>query len=154
VASDLTPDQRIGQLFLMGLAGDELGPAEQSAIREAHIGSVWFTETTSIGVDGVRRVADAVQTEATDQSTGGVPFFVAANQEGGQVQALRGDGFSTLPSALVQGQMPVDALQAEARRWGRELTAAGVSLDFAPVADVVPVENEATNQPIGVLDRE
>jgi beta-N-acetylhexosaminidase len=154
VASELTLDHRIGQLFMMGLANDELGAAEQSAIREAHIGSAWFTETTTIGVDGVRAVTDAVQAQATDESTGGVPFFVAANQEGGQIQALRTDGFSTIPSAVAQGEMPVDALQAEARRWGRELTAAGVNLDFAPVADVVPVENEDTNQPIGVLDRE
>ncbi len=146
--------QRIGQLFLLGLADDRLGPAELSAIRDEHVGSVWFTARTSIGVAGVRAIADAVQAEASSTATAGVHFFVAANQEGGLIQALRGPGFSTMPSALVQGERPPATLTADARRWGRELRAAGVNLDFAPVSDVVPPGADATNQPIGVLRRE
>jgi beta-N-acetylhexosaminidase len=37
---------------------------------------------------------------------------------------------------------------------GRQLSEAGVNLDFAPVMDVVPPGTEAENQPIGVLHRE
>ncbi len=154
VLAGMTPAQRIGQLFLLGLAGDRLGPAEIGAIRGQHVGSVWFTATTSIGAAGVRAVADAVQALADTGSTADVGFFVAANQEGGLVQALRGAGFSTIPSALVQGKLPLATLKADAARWGGELTAAGVNLDFAPVADVVPLGDRATNQPIGVLRRE
>lgn len=150
----MSPAQRIGQLLFLGIENDRLGPAELGAIRNAHVGSVWFTATTTIGVDGVRAVADAVQAKAGPATTAGVRFFVAANQEGGQIQALRGPGFSTIPSAVVQGGLPVATLASDARRWGRQLLAAGVNLDFAPVADVVPVANETTNQPIGVLQRE
>jgi beta-N-acetylhexosaminidase len=146
--------QRIGQLFLLGLAGNRLGPAERSAIRDEHVGSVWFTAQTSIGVAGVRTIADAVQAQASPAATAGVRFFVAANQEGGVIQALSGPGFSTIPSALVQGKLSPATLTADARRWGRELLAAGVNLDFAPVTDVVPSGTDATNQPIGVLQRE
>jgi beta-N-acetylhexosaminidase len=146
--------QRIGQLFLLGLANDRLGPAEIGAIRDQHVGSVWFTATTSIGVAGVRAVADAVQAQASSKSTAGVRFFVAANQEGGLIQALRGPGFSPIPSALIQGGLTPATLTVDARRWGRQLLAAGVNLDFAPVADVVPPGTDATNQPIGVLKRE
>jgi beta-N-acetylhexosaminidase len=146
--------QRIGQLFSLGLANNQLGTAELSAIRVDHVGSVWFTATTSIGVAGVRAVADAVQAQASSAATAGVRFFVAANQEGGLIQALKGPGFSTIPSALVQGGRPPATLTADARRWGVELRSAGVNLDFAPVSDVVPPGSEATNQPIGVLRRE
>jgi beta-N-acetylhexosaminidase len=154
VLTGMTVAQRIGQLFLLGLADDRLGSAELSAIRNQHVGSVWFTQTSAIGVDGIRAIADAVQAEASPASTAGVGFFVAANQEGGLVQALRGPGFSAIPSAVVQGKQTVAALTAEARRWGKELKAAGVNLDFAPVFDVVPVSGESTDQPIGVLQRE
>jgi beta-N-acetylhexosaminidase len=41
-----------------------------------------------------------------------------------------------------------------AARWGRELRAAGINLDFAPVADVVPPGTDAQNAPIGQLERE
>jgi beta-N-acetylhexosaminidase len=146
--------QRIGQLFLMGLADDRLGPAERGAIQDAHIGSVWFTARASIGVAGIRAVADAVQAQVNAASTAGVRFFVAANQEGGLIQALQGPGFSTIPSALAQGGLALGTLTADARRWGEQLRAAGVNLDFAPVADVVPPGADATNQPIGVLQRE
>ena len=150
----MTEGQRIGQLFSLGLANDKLGAAELSAIRNQHVGSFWFTATTSIGIAGIRAVADAVQAQASSAATAQVRFFIAANQEGGLIQALRGPGFSTIPSALVQGGWSVGRLTADARLWGQQLKAAGVNLDFAPVADVVPPGTDATNQPIGALKRE
>jgi len=146
--------QRIGQLFLLGLADDRLGPAELGAIRDQHVGSVWFTTQTSIGVAAIRTIADAVQAQVSPASTADVGFFVAANQEGGLIQALAGPGFSTIPSALVQGARPLGTLTADAIAWGRQLRAAGVNLDFAPVFDVVPPGTDASNAPIGVLERE
>jgi beta-N-acetylhexosaminidase len=154
VFAQLTLPQRVGQLFALGLAGDQLGPAELEAIESHHVGSVWFTGITSGGVSAVRAVSDAVQEQATDAATGGIRFYVAANQEGGEIQALRGAGFSTIPSAVTQGTFDPSALQRDAARWGRQLFEAGVNLDFAPVMDVVPAGTEAQNQPIGVLHRE
>ncbi len=149
----LTERQRIGQLFHLGLIDDVLSTDTASAIRTYGFGSVWFTETTSAGQAAIRAVADQVQALAAT-STGGIRFFVAANQEGGLIQALRGPGFSAIPSAVDQGQMDPDTLKVQARTWGRELVKAGVNMDFAPVMDVVPPGAEDTNQPIGVLMRE
>jgi len=150
----MTRYQRVGQLFLLGLADDQLSARQIRAIRDEHIGSVWFTETTSIGSVAIGSTSDQVQTEATDASTDGVKFLIAANQEGGMIQALQGEGFSTIPSAVEQGKLSPDELTEDAQQWGAELAEAGVNLNFAPVADVVPLENVETNQPIGVLDRE
>jgi beta-N-acetylhexosaminidase len=150
----MTKAQRIGELFSLGLANDHLGTAEISAIRNQHVGSVWFTATTSIGVAGIRTITNAIRAQATAAATDGVQLFIAANQEGGQIQALRGPGFATIPSAVVQGGRSISSLTSEAEAWGKELRAAGVNLDFAPVADVVPPGTDASNQPIGVLQRE
>jgi len=146
-------DQRIGQLFLLGLADDRLGPAEVDAIRTRHFGSVWFVEKSSAGVAGVRAVADAVQALASADTTANVRFFVAANQEGGLIQSLAGAGFSTIPSALDQSAIDPGTLRSRAAEWGRELASAGVNLNFAPVLDVVPPGTDAQNEPIGVLRR-
>jgi beta-N-acetylhexosaminidase len=154
VLAGMSEEQRVGQLFLLGLAGDRLGPAELDAIRVHHVGSVWFTERSGAGVRAVRAVADAVQAQATAQATAGVRFYVAANQEGGQVQALSGPGFSRIPAAVVQGGLAPGELERQAAAWGRELRAAGVNMDFAPVLDVVPPGMDASNEPIGVLQRE
>jgi beta-N-acetylhexosaminidase len=150
----MTLAQRVGQLFALGLENDELGPGELGAIRTEHVGSVWFTQTTTAGASAVRAVAADVEAQATRAATGGARFFVAANQEGGEIQALRGPGFSTIPSAVTQGTFDPVTLQRDAATWGRELRKAGVNLDFAPVLDVVPSGSESNNAPIGRLHRE
>ena len=80
--------QRIGQLFNVGLANDRLDTASRQAIVANHFGSVWYRARTTIGVAGVRKVADAIQALATEDATARVGFFVAANQEGGLIQGL------------------------------------------------------------------
>lgn len=146
--------QRIGQLFMIGLSKDRLDADERAAITLYHFGSVSFTTQTAAGVAAVRAVADAVQAQVTRAATHGVRFFVAANQEGGLIQALSGPGFDAIPSALSQGTLSTTVLKVRAARWGRELKAAGVNFDLAPVADVVPPGTDVQNAPIGMLKRE
>jgi beta-N-acetylhexosaminidase len=81
-------------------------------------------------------------------------LFIAANQEGGQVQQLTGPGFAPMPSAIVQGGWSESGLRAAATQWGTDLRAAGVNLNLAPVMDVVPQATAASNAPIGAVDRE
>ena len=150
----MTLAQRVGQLFIVGLAGSVLDAATAQAIRVYHFGSVSFIATDTAGVAGVGAVTRAVQSLTSLQVTGGARFFVAANQEGGEVQALQGPGFSTMPSAVAQGMLPPAQLRGLARTWGAELRAAGVNLNFAPVMDVVPAAGTSQNAPIGQLMRE
>src|SRR5438067_2814704 len=154
VLAFMTQDQRIGQLFELGLANDRLGATEISLIRLDHIGSVWFVDRSYAGVTGIRAVSSAVQAQVSSATTANVRFFIAANQEGGLIQAMQGAGFSTIPSAVVQGSWTPSVLQSRAAAWGTELRAAGINLNFAPVMDVVPPGTDAQNQPIGVLQRE
>jgi len=150
----MTEDQRVGQLFMVGLnEDDKLDGATTAAIRKSHFGSVSFIATTTVGVDAVRSMTDAVQALATDGATAGAGFFVAANQEGGLIQALQGPGFARIPSAADQGKLEPSVLEDDAARWGGDLMAAGVNFDLAPVMDVVPPGEDDQNEPIGVLHR-
>ncbi len=154
VFAAMTPDQRIGQLFELGLANDRLGPTEINMIRTDHIGSVWFVDRSYSGVAGIHAVASAVRAQVSTASTANVGFFIAANQEGGLIQAMQGPGFSSMPTAVVQGSWAPAVLESRAAAWGQELRAAGLNLNFAPVMDVVPPGTDAQNQPIGALQRE
>src|SRR2546428_3131226 len=154
VLATMTPDQRIGQLFELGLAGDRLGSTEINLIQADHIGSVWWVERGSAGVNGIRAVTSAVQAQVSSATTANVRFFIAANQEGGLIQAMQGVGFSVIPSAVVQGSWAPSVLQSRAATWGTELRAAGINFNYAPVMDVVPPGTDSQNQPIGVLQRE
>src|SRR6202165_2927408 len=154
VFAAMTPDQRIGQLFELGLASDRLGPMEINLIQRDHIGSVWFVATSTAGVAGIQAVTSAVQAQVSSRATANVRFFIAANQEGGVIQAMQGPGFSRIPAAVVQGTSTPAALQSQATTWGQELRSAGINFNFAPVMDVVPPGTDAQNQPIGALQRE
>lgn len=152
--ASMTDAQRIGQLFFVGLAKDRLDAATIDAIATTHFGSVAFTTHSGAGVKTVRADTDAVQALATRDATGGVGFFVAANQEGGIIQGLSGPGFDDIPSAVDQGTLSAAKLQGMAAGWGEELHDAGINVDFAPVTDVVPAGTESQNAPIGQLARE
>jgi beta-N-acetylhexosaminidase len=154
VFQTLTLDQEIGQLFELGLAGDRLGPTEINMIQSDHIGSVWFVATSTAGVSGIHAVTAAVQAQVSGTATGNIGFFIAANQEGGVIQAMQGPGFSQIPAAVVQGTWSANLLQGRAAGWAQELRAAGINFNYAPVMDVVPPGTDAQNQPIGALQRE
>jgi beta-N-acetylhexosaminidase len=149
----MTEAQRVGQLFLVGIAGAPAAEVAQ-AVSAYHFGSLLWEGTSTAGVAADQQVTEAIQALASSAATARVRFFIAANQEGGQVQELQGPGFSAIPSALAQGQLPTAELQQQAEAWGRELRAAGVNLDLAPVMDVVPAATASQNAPIGALQRE
>jgi beta-N-acetylhexosaminidase len=153
VFAGMTAAQRIGQLFMAGLAGQ---PASQvaRAVGAYHFGSLLFGTTTSASLAEIRQVTGADQALASPAATARTRFFIATDQEGGEVQRLRGPGFSAIPSAVAQGQLTSGVLQRDAAGWGRQLKRAGVNLDLAPVMDVVPPGTASRNQPIGALMRE
>jgi beta-N-acetylhexosaminidase len=88
------------------------------------------------------------------QSAAGGDLLVAADQEGGQVQQLRGAGFTRIPSARTQANSSPGAEERNVEAWSRELLAAGVNVNLAPVADTVPTSLGAANQPIGRFRRD
>jgi beta-N-acetylhexosaminidase len=151
VFGGMSEAQRVGQLFLVGVSGDVAGPQMTAALHKYHFGSMLLWQTS----EGVKALAPAtahMQSLAT--INGGVRFFIAANQEGGNVQHLTGPGFATMPAAVTQGMWTTSALRSAAAGWGRELRAAGVNFDLAPVMDVVPAGTETSNAPIGALGRQ
>jgi len=149
----MTEAQRVGQLFLVGIAGAPVAEVAQ-AVSAYHFGSLLWQGTSTAGVAADRQVTQSIQSLASSAGTARVRFFIAANQEGGQVQELQGPGFAEIPPALAQGQLPAAELQRQAAAWGRELRLAGVNLDLAPVMDVVPSATASSNAPIGALERE
>jgi beta-N-acetylhexosaminidase len=148
----LTEAQRVGQLFLVGVTDDIAGPQTTAALQQYHFGSL-LLYSTSEGVTALAAATAHMQSLGT-ANDGGVRMFIAANQEGGQVQQLTGPGFSVMPSALTQGTWSTATLRSAAAGWARQLRAAGVNFDLAPVMDVVPAATAASNAPIGALDRQ
>ncbi|GAB3712945.1 glycoside hydrolase family 3 N-terminal domain-containing protein [Mariniluteicoccus flavus] len=152
VVAAMSPDDRVGQLFMVGKPATSAVDADYRAmLAETRTGQVILLENTSAGATGVKKLADDVR--AGSVSPGGVRPLVAADQEGGLVQRLKGSGFTTIPSAVEQAAMADADLQRAAEGWGRELRAAGIDVDLAPVTDTVPSDVGRANEPIGALRR-
>ncbi len=148
--SKLTLHERVGQLFVSGVDSSAPTHDQLRAIGRYHLGGVILTGRSNAGVDAVRRLSHRLQR----RSKGPAKLWIAADQEGGYVQALRGPGFSDIPTALQQGRLSPHHLRARAHKWGSQLRRAGVNLDLAPVADTVPASLGTGNPPIGRYYRE
>jgi len=147
--------QRVGQLFMVGTHAGAAQAVTLSAVSRLHVGNIFLSGRSFAGVAATAAVVRHFTSLVTRASTGGVRLFVATDQEGGEVQVLRGPGFSAIPSALAQGRMSVIGLTTDAARWGHQLAAAGVNMDLAPVADLVPSPAAAAdNPPIGGFNRQ
>ncbi|HEY5835841.1 glycoside hydrolase family 3 N-terminal domain-containing protein [Streptomyces sp.] len=145
--------QRVGQLFMSAVSTSGPTAAESAAITQGKVGSVILMGHSSSGTSAVKSVTDRARALASPVPGSTVRMLVATDQEGGRIQVLKGPGFSTMPSAVTQGQWSPSTLRNSAADWGRELKAAGVTMDLAPVADTVPPDLVTVNEPIGKLDR-
>ncbi|QXG77515.1 hypothetical protein KUM42_08450 [Modestobacter sp. L9-4] len=154
VVSAMTLEQQVGQLFVAGENAGGPTAAQAALVADRHLGGVILTGRSNAGTAATRRVTDDLRNRSGGAVTGGVGLWVSTDQEGGAVQVLSGPGFSTIPTALAQGRLDPGDLRGRAAGWGRELAAAGVDLDLAPVLDTVPADLGTRNRPIGYYARE
>lgn len=150
----MTGPQRVGQLFMGSVTPSKPDQRKIQLMRRYHVGSVFLAGRSGAGTKATRALVDGLQTKADTVAGRRVPLLVSTDQEGGRVQVLSGPGFSTIPSALVQGSWSTSYLRGRATTWAQQLRAAGVNLNLAPVADVVPAALGRNNAPIGRYDRE
>jgi beta-N-acetylhexosaminidase len=143
--SEMTLEQKAGQLVLCGFPGIEPSEGLLRLIREKWIGGVIYFARN---IRDVRQTAElSGQLQEAAREVGAPPLFLMVDQEGGMVARLV-DGIALMPGAmaLAAGSTPENALEA-ARICGEELRALGVNLNFAPVLDV---NNNSRNPVIGV----
>lgn len=140
---------RAGQVLMVGL--DVTDPrAGFGELTPYRIGNVFLAGRSSAGADSLRTAITQLQAQAI--GTTGTFLQVAVDQEGGFVQTLTGPGFSVIPTALEQADQPDLAQRTE--QWAAEIAGTGVTLNLAPVADVVPAGTAGQNPPIGASSRQ
>jgi beta-N-acetylhexosaminidase len=149
----LSEDQRLGQLLMVGFDTNAPRTALDEYVRDQHVGNVIYLGGWE-GLEKVRSTSEHLEGLVGPESTGDVGLLIAADQEGGIVHQLRGDGFTRPPRALDQAALSPDELTAAAAGWGEEIAAAGVNVNLAPVADTVPEEIGTANEPIGRWGRQ
>lgn len=144
--ANMSPERRIGQLFMAGFDGLKPTPDIVSLIQQWHIGGIiLFTRN----IRDKRQTADLTSALQRIAREAGHPYplLIAIDQENGLVRRLGPD------STSFPGNMALGAIGSEetafavARATGEELRALGINMNLAPVADV---NNNPANPLIGV----
>ena len=133
IHTELTRDQRIGQLFMVATPADGVSAVFRSVVLDQHVGNAVLTGHSTKGADHVRSVTMDVQelTESRD-TTGGIPAFIAAEQTSGPLRVPYHAGYSEIPSPHGEGPVETEALRQDAHRWGAQLARAGINTLLGP----------------------
>jgi beta-N-acetylhexosaminidase len=120
--------------LMVAFAGTTV-PAEVAAAlaRSSYAGVTLFRDHNVESIAQVRALTAQIQASSTPDAR---PLLIAADQEGGQLNAL-GDGPTEFAGAMALGATgDPDLAERVARATGRELRALGVNVDYAPVCDL------------------
>lgn len=135
--------QKIGQLFLIGFAGDALSIEHPlvADIREEKLGGVILFDRFLAEKKDTHNIISAEQLHklTTDlQKLADGDLLIAVDQEGGRVNRFKRErGFPVTPTAAELGStLDVQTTATSAQQTARMLRAAGVNLNLAPVVDI------------------
>ena len=144
--TNMTTDQKIGQLMMIGFDGTTVDAELLRMITDFHIGGVILFARNVQSPEQVGRLTNELQNIALESGHPGL--FIAVDQEGGRVARLtESAGFTEFPSAMATGATgdPENAYRM-ATAMAAEMRAVGINVDFAPDLDV---NNNPSNPVIG-----
>ena len=130
----MTPEEKVGQLMMIGIAGTTIDDQAQRQLEYCHAGNIILFDRNMDTPQQVRNLTKKIDTTVRKKS--GVMPFIALDQEGGQVLRMR-KAFPAVPSEQAIGQ---SGQPEQAKQWalttGNELKKLGINVNFAPVVDL------------------
>ncbi|MGI3781574.1 MAG: glycoside hydrolase family 3 N-terminal domain-containing protein [Janthinobacterium lividum] len=151
VVDHMSLAEQVGQTIMVAQSSTRPSTWGRRTIERLHIGSVVLLGNSTAGRAATTRLTSDLRHDVG--KVDGVGVLIAADQEGGLVQRLQGSGFSRIASARTQAGWSDKTLLRRATTWSTQLGRAGIDLNLAPVADVVPSSIGTGNAPIGALRR-
>jgi len=123
--------REIGQLLIGSLPGTTITQEMQSLAREFQLGGVTLFKRNIEAPEQVAELSNDLQDLSSE-----LPLWVAVDQEGGRVARLRAP-FTEWPPMATLGRAGDGTLAHRfASALAAELTAVGITLDYAPVLDI------------------
>jgi beta-N-acetylhexosaminidase len=144
--SNLSLEQKIGQLMLVGFDGTTLTPEFRDVLQQLYLGGAIFYDRNVASPQQIAQLNADLQAAARE--CGAPALFITIDQEGGIVARLREDkGFTEFPGQMaVAATGDLENARRVARALSAELLALGFNMDLTPDLDV---NNNANNPIIG-----
>jgi beta-N-acetylhexosaminidase len=135
ILQSMSMEEKLGQMFTVFFEGPELSPELTEMIEDFHIGGI-ILYSISGNIESPAQVAELTASAQRAAAAAGSPgLIVSVDQEGGPVTRLK-DGFTVFPPNMAAAAAGPGAVRTKARITAAELSAVGVNMNFAPVADV------------------
>ena len=128
----MTPEEKVGQLFLFGINGTTLTPQTEEFLTKNHIGGVLLYGKNIVSEEQVKNLTTQIQT------TNRIPLFISIDQEGGVVSRLKWN--NTLTMAQSEMQTTEEAYTIAQKR-GVMLKEIGINMNLAPVVEYITDTN-------------
>ena len=139
----LTLRQRIGQRFIVPVAGTRVGDGAGHVMVDVAPAGFILYPWNYRSADDVRRLTGSLQFVAS-HVTPGISLLVCADQEGGRVAAFRFADFVRLPSAAALARFDDPSLiRSAAHVTARQLGELGVNMNLAPVLDLYGIADDS-----------
>lgn len=132
--NQMTVEQRVGQLFMVSFFGENLNDKSRAFLETMQPGGLALFSYNGTTPPKVTRFINAAQAHVTAQG-GGLPLIIAIDHEGGTVVRL-GEGFTALPWGGALSAMPSADAATVGAMAAQELSAVGITMNLAPVADL------------------
>lgn len=130
----MTLEEQAAQLFIAHLYGTALNETDRNFLANWQPGGVVLMDSNTGSPEVVTRLTNSYQQTITE--AGGLPLFIAVDQEGGPIAALE-EGFTAWPTpALMTAAGDPELAGRIGAAVATELLAVGVNMNFAPVADL------------------
>jgi beta-N-acetylhexosaminidase len=131
--SQLSLGEAVGQMFVVGVGGTEPDYYIKKMIRERNIGGIILHDYNMQSKEQTQVMVSELQ-ELSIKTSLCIPLIVAVDQEGGRVSSAPWVTYHPPAAAVGQSGDPAQA-QRIAEEIGRQLDAAVVNTDLAPVVD-------------------
>ena len=142
----MTLEEKVGQLFICGIGGRQIGPVPKAHITKRFIGGIILYAKNIQTPEQVAALTTELQ-KLAETNPKSIPLFIAIDQEGGKVARLK-KGATTFPGNMALGATRSPKLAEKVGDiTGVELAILGINLNFAPVLDV---NTNPKNPAIGV----
>ncbi|WP_054957675.1 beta-N-acetylhexosaminidase [Paenibacillus dakarensis] len=144
--SDLTLEQKVGQMFICGF--DALTPNDHAKklIQDYHVGGIVYFRRNVHTLSQLSELSESLQ--QISAASGQPPLIISIDQEGGMVARIDHEGISRIPGNMALGAAGSEEYTYQVGRIGaKELRSLGINMNFAPCIDV---NNNPLNPVIGV----
>jgi beta-N-acetylhexosaminidase len=131
--SQLSLEEAVGQMFVVGVGGTEPDYYIEKMIRERNIGGIILHDYNMQSKEQTQAMVSELQ-KLSIKTSRCIPLIVAVDQEGGRVSSAPWVTYHPPAAAVGQSGDPAQA-QRIAEEIGRQLDAVGVNTDLAPVVD-------------------